>query len=388
MRKGMFRRSRTVLAGAAAAVSLATGVTAAMAGPAASATAAPASTPAVVFGIHDSAVNSCDDNQQATSADPTQQQLNEATSSFRDGLWDGLHTHEARFIVPWDIADPGLAHPQDQNALVAEQKCLGAWLNEAAAKGVTPEIAFQEQYGPSAHAGTTAHVPSIQNYEAAFDKFRAMFPSVTVFAPWNEPDHPQTASGTTTPDPSQAGQMWIAVYHRCSGCVVIAGDFGPGAGGNGYLNSYNDVIKGYHPSVWAVHPYGDVASYENGDNTPLPDTTVGRFATGLYQLGYRSDTHIWLDEVSVTTSGHSEAAQTAAARYLVNTLYQAGGRTTANQPIVTRLYYLRYAARSADPNGQEVALVKFSDYDSGGSISNGTPVGAYSVFSGRPAPWQ
>lgn len=218
-------------------------------------------------------------------------------------------------------------------------------------------------------------------------------------------DDPHCGPHPTAADcgPVLAAQMWVAVQHRCgTGCTVIAGDFSSSGGletSNGsasYLDTYARHLDGRRPATWGVHPYLDLSTVEYDwiTHKPLPalrDTITARFATALRQLGYRNHTDIWLDEVSAfqidmycrpvaTAPRGSVACKNAAGRvtgmhyrygpalqaravsYLLDTLSWAGGRSTPGQPIVTRVYYLRYrdpvgypnvALVLTSPNGQE-----------------------------------
>lgn len=204
--------------------------------------------------------------------------------------------------------------------------------------------------------------------------------------------HPTVA----TCGPVLAAQMWVAVHNRCgSGCTVIAGDFSSSGGletHNGsasYLDTYARHLNGIRPLTWAVHPYKDLSTVEHDwlTHQPLPalqHTVTGRFAAALRVLGYRNHTDIWLDEVSafqidmycnpIAGAPHGSTPckdpktgrvtgmryhygpglQARAVTYLLDTLTRAGGRTTPGQPIVTRIYYLRYLDAVGYPN---VALV-------------------------------
>jgi len=105
----------------------------------------------------------------------------------------------------------------------------------------------------------------------------------------------------------------------------------------------------------------------------------GRFATALYHRGYGASTRICLDEVSAFAidmfhnhQHYSDQLQAKAATYLITRLCHAGGASTPGEPVVTQLYYLRYADGAGHPN---VALVVADKVRS-----------VYSAIAHRPAP--
>ncbi|MBO0839895.1 MAG: hypothetical protein J2O49_03635 [Sciscionella sp.] len=421
--KRISRGARAAMAGVIASAAVAATVVAAHATGEAPTASSPAATPAsgpALFGIHDSAVKACDGNE--TAVPPlSAKQLGEAASSFNDSRWAALNVHNARVIVPWDIAAPG--HLANEPRLRAVSQCFDAWLTAAAAHGVTPEVVFQ---GDLADPAGKAATPKVRDYVNAIADFRDRYVScgancggrarVTNIAPWNEPD--ETVDSFQRVDPDTAAQFWVAVQHHikdagCSDCIVVAGDFTgngrnytPGHGDN-YLRQYNAAIVRHtnhkaadQPRIWAAHPYSDIDKCEGkiaaGQKCGGPqDTTTADFTRELKELGYNKYTSVWLDELSVFQGqdfgGHPMPSWTAgtqnlAAHYLLYTLVNAGGRSasTSDQPVVTRVYYLRY-----DDADSSRALVVGSGYDNNtGAVTGGTTVPAYDMFRTRKAPWR
>ena len=64
-----------------------------------------------------------------------------------------------------------------------------------------------------------------------------------------------------------------------------------------YLYLYNKIIaaSGLAPGHWAVHPYTDIENYQNGKTAT---TRLAAFAAKLLKYGYKTNTFIWLNEVS------------------------------------------------------------------------------------------
>jgi hypothetical protein len=361
--------------------------------------AAPAASPPVA-GVQDGWINSCD----AGSA-PSLPHPGSAVPADQSPYWSGLGMSTVRFSPPWDIAYHNTTSPAGK-VLAVEQACFDYWLRDLAAHGVTPEIAFKPDYNDQ--SGGRIMIPDLGTYEAAMSAFTAQYsncpgtPStcsdgtarVSIIAPWGEPEFKGTSKAGTFHQlpqvfylpsgrrfdatncpahatdancgPALAAQMWVTVQHRCPSCTVIAGDFGSNKKKDfAYLDVYRKYLRDLHgghavyrPAVWAIHPYTDVIGFERSIQrhrplTALRDTLVGRFAQQLRRDGYRSHTSIWLDEVSSFTvdfKGHhySRAIQAQGAHDLLSYLPRAGGASVPGEPVVARIYYLRYAGAPHD----------------------------------------
>jgi hypothetical protein len=343
------------------------------------------SAPVPVVGVQDGWINSCDGKEKAKTPNYTP---NGAVPAVSSAYWQPLGMNTVRFSPEWDIALP---HAVGSRLWVVRQ-CFNYWLSQLAAHGVTPEIAFKPDTSYVRNVGKTSHVriPTLRQYVAAVRAFYQSYPQVTIIAPWGEPEfHPDNGKGpayqlakgsafdaTSCPNlkhatdancgPVLAAQMWVAVTHICPSCTVIAGDFGSAQGKDlRYLAIYHrylrDIHGGHHlyrPPVWAVHPYTDVLAFEHkiqygGQYKPLRGTLVGTFARQLATDGYHSGTSIWLDEVSsfmVSYRGepYTKRTQAKGAYELLTRLIMAGGASTPGEPVVRRIYYMRFAGSAND----------------------------------------
>lgn len=359
------------------------------------AVAQPARAASTTVGVQDGWVNSCDSGPA-----PNYTPKNSKPAVDTGSAWSRLGMNTVRFSPPWDIAayNPATA---DGKALAVEQACFNYWLKALGDNGVAPEIAFKPDYNYT--TGNRIMIPGLKTYEAAMQAFISTYscPSapagprcpnglarVGIIAPWGEPEFqgsnrvgiahlqqhfflqdgkrfdatncPANASDVNC-GPALAAQMWVVVRHRCPSCVDIAGDFGSNRGKDlAYLAVYHKYLRDLHggkatyrPSVWAIHPYTDVIAFERRQNVPLRQTLVGRYAKALRSDGFGSKTQIWLDEVSSFTvdfSKHqySRATQAIGAAKLLGTLTRAGGATVPGEPVVTRIYYMRFAGAPHD----------------------------------------
>jgi hypothetical protein len=359
------------------------------------AAAGAAASGAVTAGVQDGWINSCDSGQT-----PNYHPKN-SVPAVDSPYWAALGMNTVRFSPPWDIAsyDPAT---QDGKVLAVEQSCFNYWLQALAAKDVTPEIAFKPDY--NYQSGNRIMIPDLKTYAAAIQAFVSTYncptapagancpdglARVSIIAPWGEPEFKGSGKvgtyhklrqyfymqdgrrfdATNCPahpsdincGPALAAQMWVAVQHRCPSCIDIAGDFGSNQGKDfAYLAVYHKYLRDLHggkgvyrPSVWAIHPYTDVIGFERHQNVPLQQTLVGRYAQQLRSIGFGGHTQIWLDEVSSFTVDfskrhYSRQTQAMGADKLLHVLPGAGGAGVPGEPVVTRIYYMRFAGAPHD----------------------------------------
>ncbi len=349
----------------------------------------------VTAGVQDGWINSCDSGPA-----PDYHPKN-SVPAVDSPYWTALGMNTVRFSPPWDIASYNPATP-DGKVLAVEQACFNYWLQALAAKGVTPEIAFKPDY--NYQSGNRIMIPDLKTYEAAIQAFVSAYSCprapagatcpnglarVAIIAPWGEPEFKGSGKvgtyhklpqyfylqdgrrfdATSCPahasdvncGPALAAQMWVTVQHRCAACTVIAGDFGSNPNKDfAYLAVYHKYLRDLHggqaiyrPAVWAIHPYTDVIAFERDQGVPLQQTLTGRYARQLRIAGFGSHTQIWLDEVSSFTvdfSGrhYSRTTQAIGASKLLHVLPGAGGASVPGEPVVTRIYYMRFAGAPHD----------------------------------------
>jgi hypothetical protein len=156
--------------------------------------------------------------------------------SFDDPLFHGLGFRYVRLIVPWDA----LQHP-DQTADV------DAWLTRAQVSGAKPFIAFEHSHV------NPRKLPSARQFRTQFKAFRARYPWVREFSPWNEVNH---HSQPTFRKPKAAATYYNVVRAACRGCTVVAADVLDQAGLDRYLSTFKRYAKG-NPRLWGLHNYSD-----------------------------------------------------------------------------------------------------------------------------------
>lgn len=286
----------------------------------------------ITLGIHDGAINNCDQDGAQTTP-PTAAELAAAISSFTSRFWPAVRVLTVRFSPPWDIAyhHDGGPNSTANKELAATQACFNAWLVGAQRVGARPEIAFKPDHNFRTRDGRFVKAPDIHTYRLAINAFTSQYSNpvstngmarVRIIAPWGEPDDPagivMPAGGHKLSDPSchgsprvntcgpiLAAHMWQAVRASCMQCSllgkgpgsgVIAGDFsslggirgkeaGPGGGlRDSYLDVYRQNLAGHRPVVWALHPYSDIMAFER----PAPPTSRPRPAPARSSASSRS----------------------------------------------------------------------------------------------------
>lgn len=298
-------------------------------------------------------------------------------STFADRWWAGLHVDRARVVVPYDVATTtGTAGTQ-------RRASFESYLRGATAAGVSVLVAF----GPSAdvRAPDTGDpvAPTADEFAAAFQAFRARYPSVATIAPWNEPNNRDATGYPLGSNPQLAAGYWLRAKQVCpSDCTLVAGDFA-GAVGDPYVDAYQAELaaNGAVPGVWAFHAYSDVNRYQV---VGASDAPITRWFLGKLK-GPWAGSRVWIDEVGARWRDASglvwgDASQRDSASLLL-------GLATLD-PRIEAIYYYNFANQCGTPSRcpvQDRGLVSPSplngqppDYD-----APDRPRAAYDVIAAR-----
>jgi len=159
---------------------------------------------------------------------------------FDDPRFAALGLEHVRVVTAYDV----VCHPGP------EQSYLDAWLAAAARTGARPLVAFS--FSP--RRGQRWKLPSYRTYLRCFQAFRARYPQVQDFNPWNEPNH---SSQPTFRHPKKAAGFYNAMRRACPSCTVAAGDVLDWSHLDSWLKRYRAHLRG-HPRLWSMHNYVDV----------------------------------------------------------------------------------------------------------------------------------
>jgi len=146
----------------------------------------------------------------------------------------------ARVIVPW-------------NAATTEPAAVQAWLDAAAAAGMTPHVAF-EHLRTDHCPGRPCVLPTRAQYGAAVRAFVARFPQVRTYTAWNEANH---ASQPVAQRPEAAAGFYEELRSACPGCTIVAGDVLDSGAYVRWLQRF-EAATSSSPRLWGLHNYGDV----------------------------------------------------------------------------------------------------------------------------------
>ena len=137
---------------------------------------------------------------------------------FSDPLFRDLGVKYARVVVSYNVMTSG----DDELQRVAD------YVNGAAALGVEPLITFEHARGAaeicrkrSNRRKRQCRLPTAKQYERSFKRFRARFPLVKTFAPWNEINH---FTQPTSRKPKAAARFTDIARRNCRGCKIVVAD--------------------------------------------------------------------------------------------------------------------------------------------------------------------
>jgi hypothetical protein len=137
---------------------------------------------------------------------------------FSDPLFRDLGVRYARVVVSYDVMTSG----DDELQRVAD------YVNGAAALGVEPLITFEHARGAAEICKQRRHrrkrqcrLPTPKQYERSFTRFRARFPLVKTYAPWNEINH---FTQPTYRKPKAAARFTDIARRHCRGCKIVVAD--------------------------------------------------------------------------------------------------------------------------------------------------------------------
>jgi hypothetical protein len=166
---------------------------------------------------------------------------------FSQSSWQKLKLKRVRYIVSWDY----FTHDYE----VAE---VSDFLNAAHAHKQDVLVEFNAHRG--CFTGTryqktkVCRAPSPAKYKAAVKHFRAQFPFVKTFAPWNEINH---LSQPTFKKPALAAKYFKVMKQVCKRCTVMAADVLDSSNVRSYLRKFQRASKG-KGRIWGLHNYKDV----------------------------------------------------------------------------------------------------------------------------------
>jgi hypothetical protein len=297
----------------------------------------------------------------------------------------GLHLHEGRLVVPWNVYSRAKAANPEAPASPATRvgRDLDRWrrvLLEMKKGGFdTPIVSFERQRDIRT-SGRIARQPlptpseylsAVSGFVDYIDRLDASgpgdrYPRLLRFTAWNEPNN---RTQPTADDPRRAGQYFRALAAWCAArCSVAAGDFAEqsataadAAEFTRYLQAYCDGMDGkaddrcgYRARLWAFHPYS--CGFRH-DTTGVRDF-VRLTAASPDGAPSPQDAKIWFTEAggvvtqhyNVDPDGHAVSRRTLVARADRDLAFLLD-ECVAVSPRITRFYVYHWAGdRRLDPS--------------------------------------
>jgi hypothetical protein len=269
---------------------------------------------------------------------------------FSQPSWQALKLKRVRYILSWDYyKDAG----QTQNA--------ATFLNAAKAANQDVLVMFTAHVGCYVDGkyskSKVCKAPSNSAYKTAVKKFRASYPWVKTYAPWNEANH---VSQPTAKSPKTAAGYYTTLRSVCgSKCKVLGADVLDQSTVTKWLK---DFIRYSHNKarIWGLHNYKDVNRRQSKGLTTVLKTVPGE---------------VWLTETGgITTfapdfpTSASRAASSTKYMFTLADRYDSSKRGYKSK--LTRVYVYRWFGETGtwdsglvNPDGSSrPALVQFQKY--------------------------
>jgi hypothetical protein len=275
----------------------------------------------------------------------------QSPAMFSQPAWQSLQLKRVRYIVAWDYykhadqsgavaAFMSAAHAANQDVLVAFTARSGCYVNGRYSKS------------------SVCRAPTPSAYRTAFLKFRAAYPYVKTYSPWNEENH---VSQPTSKSPARAAQYYDVVRRACTGCTVMAADVLDQSNVTSWLRSFLRASHG-RGSIWGLHNYKDVNRKQSAGLTSVLRTVPGQ---------------LWLTETGgivtfLPSFKTSIARASSATKYMFQLADRYDAKRSGNRSKLTRLYVYRWFGEApgarfdaglVNPNGSaRPALAQFKKY--------------------------
>jgi hypothetical protein len=188
---------------------------------------------------------------------------------FSDPLFQALGAKYARVVVSYDVMTSG----DDELQRITD------YLNAAAAARVEPLVTFEHARGAAEICNQRRYrrkrqcrLPTPRQYERSFKAFRARFPLVKTFAPWNEINH---YTQPTYRKPKAAARFTDIARRNCRGCKIVVADLLDSPDSNRvkkpryrstlrYIKRFKRALRAPR-TICGLHNYGDTNRFrDNG----------------------------------------------------------------------------------------------------------------------------
>ncbi|MBA2644631.1 MAG: hypothetical protein H0U80_04230, partial [Solirubrobacterales bacterium] len=188
-------------------------------------------------------------------------------SMFSEPLFQRLGAKHVRVVTSWNV----MTSRDDELPRLAQ------YLQAAQSQGVQPLVTFEHARGDAGICKRRANrrksvcrLPSAREYERNFKLFRAAFPSVKTFSPFNEVNH---FTQPTWRNPRAAARFTDIARRNCKGCKIVVADILDAADSTRskrptfkktvrYVKAFRRALKSPR-TICGVHNYSDVNRFRS-----------------------------------------------------------------------------------------------------------------------------
>jgi hypothetical protein len=166
---------------------------------------------------------------------------------FNDPYFKQVAPKRTRLITPY-------------NSIFKDRERLDDWLTAAHDAGMEVVVAFNPPATmkcPNLNGARGCKLVSSASYRSAFRAFRARYPWVRIFQPWNEVNN---LTQPTVHHPEALVTYYKIVRQNCRGCTVLGADIQDLPNMVDYTKQLLKEFRRAHvatPRLWGVHNYTD-----------------------------------------------------------------------------------------------------------------------------------
>lgn len=263
-----------------------------------------------------------------------------------------------------EIAPKRTRYITPYNSVLTERRAeVDAWMSAARAAGMEVVVAFNPPDGmrcPNVGGARGCRPVSAAAFRKAFRAFRARYPWVRTFQPWNEVNN---LTQPTARYPEAVVTYYRVVKSNCRGCTVLGADIQDLPNMVSYTRKVLATFRKRRiklPKVWGLHNYTDVNRFVKDQNSSL--RKISRLLPGK----------IWLTETGGLYRFQPQNARQSFRPDLKRqkrALEKLFSQATKFRNKVARIYLYQWGA--SPPTNR---------WDSGVLDVNGQPRPAYSVL--------
>lgn len=178
---------------------------------------------------------------------------------FTDPYFEQLAPTRTRYITPYD-------------SIFKDRATVDAWMDAAQDAGMEVVVAFNPPASmrcPNIGRAKGCKPVSAAAYRRAFKAFRARYPWVHIYQPWNEVN---SLTQPTARYPDAVVTYYQVVKANCRGCTVLGADIQDLPNMASYSLSVLRVFRARHvptPKVWGLHNYTDTNRFVLDRNSSM-----------------------------------------------------------------------------------------------------------------------